>query len=95
MRVRAIVHFLFIIHHHTPFCTLTYIHVESKKSDPETEADSSGTKKWDIPPNYEKFVASKCPDGLSLVCNVCSKYDEETSIGDSAKYAVEGSIHMN
>jgi hypothetical protein len=54
----------------------------SKKPEPksETEAVSAG-RDWEIPPEYEKFVASKCPNGLSLVCNVCSRYDEERTIG--------------
>lgn len=55
----------------------------SEKPEPTSKADEavSSGREWEIPPEYEKFVASKCPNGLSLVCNVCSRYDELRSFG--------------
>ena len=34
---------------------------------------------WKLPEEIEKFVASKCPNGTSLACLICSKWDEERS----------------
>ena len=30
---------------------------------------------WDLPPKLEQWVSKKCPEGLYLVCSVCSEYD--------------------
>ena len=35
------------------------------------------TKEWKIPDHIEAQVLSKCPNGLSLVCKTCSKWDDD------------------